>query len=239
MAVRITGPGDPGILGARLQPGRRKRRATVSVHSSAADAVDLCVFDRHTGEQRLPLQRSGDRWHAEVSGVRPGTRYGFRVTGPYDPSRGLFCDPGHLLIDPYARAIAVDPLISLLVPEPAPLADPGHARVSWSDTIIYEMHVGGFTRRHPDVPKRLRGTYAGLAHPAAIAHLTRLGVSTVELLPVHARMTEPSVASRGLTNYWGYNTVGFFFRARSPIRGHRRPGHRVSPDGWRTAQRWP
>jgi glycogen operon protein len=210
MAVQLTGPGDPGILGARLQRGRRKRRANVSVHSSIADAVDLCVFDRRTGEQRLPLRRTGDRWHAEFSGVRPGTRYGFRVTGPYDPSRGLFCDPGQLLTDPYARALAVDPLMSLLVPEPVPLAEPGHARVSWPDTIVYELHVGGFTHRHPEIHKRLRGTYAGLAHPASIAHLKRLGVSTVELLPVQARVTEPSVAGRGLTNYWGYNTVGFF-----------------------------
>ncbi|WP_163510711.1 glycogen debranching protein GlgX [Fodinicola acaciae] len=206
MTVDIVGPGDPGALGVRLTGSR----ATFSVHSSVAESVDLCVFHPRQGERRLPLRRTGDRWHAEIDGVRAGTRYGIRVAGRYQPRNGLFCDQARLLVDPYARGLAVDPLISVMVPEPEPLAVPGHARIGWPDTVIYELHVAGFTKLHPDIPPHLRGTYAGLAHPAAIRHLTELGVSTVELLPVQARATEASVAARHLTNYWGYNTIGFF-----------------------------
>jgi isoamylase len=166
--------------------------------------------------------------------VIPGQAYGFRVSGPYDPARGLRYNPTKLLLDPYARAIqgevgfglevlghatdnpmAPSPLDSAThVPRSLVIATPPPAvpgpRHALADTIIYELHVRGFTATHPGVPADLRGTYAGLAHPAALQHLIDLGVTTVELLPVHHNVPESFLLQCGLTNYWGYNTIGFF-----------------------------
>jgi isoamylase len=172
-------------------------------------------------------------WHGYLPGVAPGQRYGYRVHGRYDPRVGARHNPAKLLTDPYARAIDGDlRLHDALFDSPSATPDPrdsapyvprsvvvasdvdgGDDRrpaVPWADTVIYELHVKGFTARHPEVPPELRGTYAGLAHPAAVAHLLALGVTTVELLPVHHFVSEPHLLRRGLTNHWGYNTLGFF-----------------------------
>jgi isoamylase len=225
-------PGSPWPLGAT----RSADGTNFALWSSAAAAVDLCLFGADGAETRVRLpERTGHVWHGHVPGAGPGQRYGYRVHGPYDPSRGLRCNPAKLLLDPYARAIEgeVQPHDAVLgyagdprgpaadqrdsapyVPRSVVVDDsfawggdrpPG---VPWADTVIYELHVRGFTRRHPDVPERLRGTYVGLGHPAAVEHLTGLGVTAVELMPVHQFATEPALARRGVTNYWGYNTLG-------------------------------
>ncbi len=198
--------------------------------------MTLCLFDGDGTETQLVLpERDGDVWHGFVPGVTSGQAYGFRVSGPYDRARGQRYNPAKLLLDPYARAIhgdvrfgpelldyamdntdAPSPLDSAghtprsLVTAPAskPVSPgPGHAL---ADTILYEVHVRGFTASHPGVPAELRGTYAGLAHEAALQHLVGLGVTAVELLPVHHNVPESFLVERGLTNYWGYNTIGFF-----------------------------
>ncbi|MEL7977069.1 glycogen debranching protein GlgX [Isoptericola sp. F-RaC21] len=187
-------------------------------------------------ERRVPLDGPVyGVWHGHVPHVRPGQRYGFRTYGPWDPEAGQRHNPAKLLVDPYARGLAGDLSYgpetrgsaerygapddrdslafvphSVVVPShpgPPPLSRP---RVPWADTVVYEAHVRGLTAQHPDVPPELRGTYAGVAHPATIAHLTSLGVTTLELLPIHAFVSEPRLAEQGLTNYWGYQTLGFF-----------------------------
>ena len=225
-------PGRPSPLGATPGPD-----GTNFAVASAADGVLLCLFDADGNETRIPLpERDGEVWHGFVPGVGPGQAYGYRATGPYDPRRGLRCNPAKLLLDPYARAIhgEVRPGPDVLGyavddPEaPSELDSAGHVprslvtdtSFSWSDrprpshsyadTIVYEVHVKGFTAAHPAVPPELRGTYAGLAHDAAVGHLVDLGVTTVELLPVHHSVPEGTLVDRGLANYWGYNTIGFF-----------------------------
>src|SRR3954467_9118890 len=177
-------------------------------------------------------------WHGYVPRVGPRQRYGFRVDGPFDPYRGLRWNRNKLLADPYAKAFDGDffadeaifgyppgcddteqdhgdsaPYVpkSVVVHDEFPWGD-GYRRphTAWADTVIYELHVRGFTMRHPEVPPELRGTYAGLAHPAAVDHLLRLGVTAVELMPVHQFVSEPPLLRRGLGNYWGYNTLGYF-----------------------------
>ncbi len=193
---------------------------------SPGDEVTLCLFDDDGVETRLVLpDRDGDARHGFVPGVGPGQAYGYRVAGPFDPARGMRFDANKLLLDPYARAVHGEvtfapqvvtgspgdsaPFVPRsLVVAPGPGAPPRRP-TPISDVVIYEVHVKGFTMRHPDVPPELRGTYAGLAHPAAVAHLVDLGVTTVELLPVHQSVPEPALVRRGLTNYWGYNTIGF------------------------------
>jgi glycogen operon protein len=207
-----------------------------SVFSSVATGVDLCLFDDDGSETRHPLTEvDGDRWHGYLYGVGPGTRYGFRVHGPYDPSRGVRCNPAKLLLDPYAKAVdgavewnpALSPYDlasgddricddqdsapfmpkSVVVDRRFDWAGDRHPRTPWHRTVIYETHVKGLTTTHPSVPKAQRGTYAGLAHKAVIEHLTNLGVTAVDLLPVHQFVDERRVASHGLRNYWGYNPI--------------------------------
>ena len=179
-------------------------------------------------------------WHAYLPRVGPRQRYGFRVDGPYDPARGLRWNASKLLIDPYARALDGDfvlddavfgfavgkddadntqdhrdsaPFVpkSVVVHDAFPWGEDHHRpHTPWAESVIYELHVKGFTARHPDIPPSVRGTYAGLAHPAAIEHLRRLGVTAVELMPVHHFVSEPALLRRGLSNYWGYNTLGYF-----------------------------
>jgi glycogen operon protein len=195
------------------------RDGTTFAVFSRGDAVDLCLVGEDGGETRVPLTgRVHDVWHEHVPGVRPGQRYGFRVLGPWDPTHGHRYDPRSLLVDPYARAVDGDHRLddpaagpwSVVVDDRFDWGDDRAPEVPWADTVLYEMHVRGFTRDHPEVPEDLRGTYAGLAHPAAIGHLVDLGVTTVELMPVHHFLTEPALQRRGLRNYWGYNTLGFF-----------------------------
>jgi glycogen operon protein len=205
---------------------------------SRGEAVDLCLLDDDGGERRVPLtDRTHDVWHGYVPGVRPGQRYGYRVQGPWDPGHGHRFDHGKLLVDPYARAIdgtlRLDPAVLGAqagtdervadVRDSAPYVPhsvvfhPGYdwqgdcrPEVPWADTVVYEAHVKGFTAAHLGVPEHQRGTYAGLGHPAAVEHLLSLGVTSVELLPVQQLSSEPALLRRGQTNYWGYNTLGFF-----------------------------
>jgi isoamylase len=229
-------PGGPFPLGASWDGDG----TNFALWSPRGVGVDLCLFDSPEdggAEHRVPLEESTYHvWHGYVPGVAPGQRYGFRVHGPWHPAAGHRFNPAKLLMDPYARAYSgqVRPHPSLAGhaddpsggrPNPQDSAPhmlrsvvltrtPGlfhtRPRVPWEDTVIYELHVKGFTALHPDVPPELRGTYAGLAHPAVIQHLLRLGVTSVELLPVHHHVSEPWLAARGLTNYWGYNTLGYF-----------------------------
>ena len=228
-------PGTPNPLGVHWDG----RGVNVAVFSEVADAVELCLFgdgDDHGDEVRIPLtDRTGFTWHGYVPGVAPGQRYGFRVHGPWKPAQGLLANPAKLLVDPYARAIegdiAWDPAcfgFDAEDPSRADTADsapfvpksivanpffdwrddrpPGR---DWSDTVIYETHVRGATRRHPGVPAQIRGTYAGLASTAMVEHLVDLGVTAVQLQPVHHFLTDHFLWRKGLSQYWGYNSIGF------------------------------
>ncbi len=226
-------PGSEFPLGATPLDGG----ANFAVASSAAEGVLLCLFDERGAETQVPLREyDAGVWHGFVPGVGPGQAYGYRATGPYDPGRGVRCNRQKLLLDPYAQAttgaVRFGPeVLGYAVGDPdAPSAldsaahvprslvvDPAFAwrrgarpRHPYQDTVIYEVHVRGFTMTHPGVPEELRGTYAGLGHEAAIAHLVDLGVTAVELLPVHQHVPESFLVDRGLTNSWGYNTIGFF-----------------------------
>jgi isoamylase len=226
-------PGRPFPLGATPGPDG----TWFAVASEIADGVTLCLFDPTGAEVQLPLvEVDAGIWHGFVPRVGPGQRYGYRVNGPYAPSRGLRCNPNKLLLDPYARAIggevtwgdavldytpgAPDSMSaldsapttprSLVVSDDFDWGADSAPAVPYSDTIIYETHVKGFTQLHPDIAPELRGTFAGLASAPAIAHLTALGVTAVELLPVHHHSDDPILKSRGLSNYWGYSTLGFF-----------------------------
>jgi glycogen operon protein len=230
-------PGSLLPLGAT--PGERfgKAGTNFAIASSVAEGVTLCLFDENGTETQIPLRdNEAGSWHAFVPGVGPGQAYGYRISGPWDPARGLRCNPAKLLLDPYARAISGavtfgpevlghDPanpdapstldssahVPRSLVMDPAfQWHDDQRPRYRYADTVLYEVHVKGFTMRHPGIPAELRGTYAGLGHEAAIEHLLSLGVSTVELLPVHQNVPESFLLGRGLTNYWGYNTIGYF-----------------------------
>jgi isoamylase len=209
-----------------------------AVASGAADGMLLCLFDETGAETQIPIgDCDADVWHVFVPDVGAGQAYGYRATGPYDPARGVRCHPARLLLDPYARAVSGTvrfgpevlgysgtdqevpnefdsapcvPRSLVVADEPFGWRDSARHQTAYADTIIYEVHVKGFTMRHPGVPPELRGTYAGLGHPAAIAHLLDLGVTAVELLPVHESVPEAFLVRGGLTNYWGYNTIGYF-----------------------------
>jgi glycogen debranching enzyme GlgX len=210
-----------------------------AVFSANAQGVDLCLFDadgaRELSRAALP-GHSGDVWHGRIEGATPGLLYGLRVRGTWDPSQGHRFNPAKLLLDPYAREIVgrfdwSDEHFAMDRAHPSQI-DPRdnasnalkarvtHDAFDWAndhppatrlaDTVLYEMHVRGFSRLNPAVPEALRGTYAGLGHAASIAHLKRLGVTAVSLLPVHFHIDEERLVRMGLTNYWGYNTIGFF-----------------------------
>ncbi|GGM35826.1 glycogen operon protein GlgX homolog [Longimycelium tulufanense] len=228
--------GRPFPLGAHPEGGGVR----FAVATAPAEAVEVCLVDADGDqlvERRVELtERTFGVWHGFVPGVRPGQRYGFRVHGPYDPHRGLRCNPAKLLVDPYARLLAgeevnlsaalgylgdpmtgppspVDSLgsvpLSVVAEQDMPGTGPA-PQVPWEETVVYELHVRGFTRLHPEVPGHQRGTYLGLAHPAVVDHLVGLGVTAVELLPVQAFVAEPPLVRRGQRNYWGYSTLGFF-----------------------------
>ncbi|MGH3714567.1 MAG: glycogen debranching protein GlgX [Micromonosporaceae bacterium] len=229
MTRPVVRPGSPYPLGATVTDDG----VNFALWSAAAEAVELCLFDADGNQEIVWLpEQTYHVWHGFVPGVRPGQRYGYRVHGPWRPDDGHRFNPAKLLADPYARAyaggvtyhdaiFATGPDGALdhrdsaphvprsIVVAPGPPLPPG-PRTAWADTVIYEVHVRGFTNRHPDIPQELRGTYAGMAHPAAVDHLVKLGVTAVELLPIHQCVTEPAVARRGMTNYWGYNSLGYF-----------------------------
>jgi isoamylase len=230
--VRIW-PGQPYPLGASFTGVG----TNFSLFSSVAERVELCLFDASGVETRLDLPESTALcWHGYVPDVLPGQRYGYRVHGPYDPDKGLRCRPSKLLIDPYAKALdgGVDWDESLFeyhfgkpddldndddsaahVPK-AVVINPyfewendRHPRTPWHETVLYEVHVKGFTKNNPRIPEAFRGTYAGLAHPASIEYLLSLGVTAVELLPVHQFVHDSHLMEQGLRNYWGYNSIAF------------------------------
>ena len=226
-------PGNRAPLGATFDGSG----TNFALYSAVATKVGLCLFDHEGNEDRIELTEvDNDVWHCYLPGIVPGHQYGYRVYGPYDPANGHRCDPSKLLLDPYAKAISgtvkndpgvfsydfADPsqrneedsadstMRSVVV---SPFFDWGRDRPPahpYHETIIYEAHVKGFTKLHPDIPKELQGTYLGLAHPAAIKHLTDLGVTAIELMPVHQFVNDTSLQDKGLSNYWGYNTIGFF-----------------------------
>jgi isoamylase len=206
-----------------------------AVFSETAEKVELCLFDNGT-ETRVTLPEvDGFVWHGFIPNIEPGQRYGYRVYGPYDPAAGQRCNPKKLLIDPYAKAIdgtfewnqslfgynfgdpdsrndddsaasmpksvVINPFFDWGVDRP-----PGH---EYADTVIYEAHVKGLTQTHPDIPEQARGTYSGVAHPVIIEHLKSLGVNAIELMPVHHFVNDSTLVEKGLSNYWGYNTIGF------------------------------
>ena len=227
-------PGQPYPLGATYDGVG----TNFSVFSEVAERVELCLFDDEGRQTCLNLPEVfGFCWHGYLPDVGPGQRYGFRVHGPWNPEQGQRCNPAQLLLDPYARAIegqvdwneAVfayrfgDPEgppseadSAPYVPKSvviSPFFDWGndrHPRTSWHETVIYETHVKGFTIRHPDIPPDIRGTYAALAHPAAAEYLTRLGIPAVELMPAHQFIQDAHLLEKGLRNYWGYNSIGYF-----------------------------
>jgi len=230
-----TRPGRPYPLGATWDGAG----VNFALFSENATAVELCLFDENR-ETRVPVREQTEHvWHVYLPEARPGLRYGYRVHGPWEPTSGHRFNASKLLLDPYARAIdgAVkwsDALFGYQVGHAdADLAMDGRdsarnmpksvvidtaftwggdrpPRVPWSQTIIYEVHVKGFTARHPAVPTHLRGTYAGFVSPAALAHVKALGITAVELLPVHHFVPDKHLIERGLTNYWGYNSIGYF-----------------------------
>ena len=245
-----TRPGKAYPLGATFDG----TGTNFAIYSSVATSVTLCLLDDDLNEMRIPMTEvDAYVWHVYVPQVRAGQRYGYRIDGPWDPQNGLRCDPSKLLLDPYAKAIegqlkdSLD-LLSYQADDPLTLkggdsADatmhsvvvnpffdwegdhsPGH---DYSESIIYEAHIKGMTMRHPDIPEELRGTYAGMAHPAIIEHLTKLGITTVELMPIQQFTNDTTLQAKGLSNYWGYNTIGYF----APHNGYaatKDPGAQVS-----------
>jgi glycogen operon protein len=226
-------PGRPYPLGATYDG----TGTNFSLYSEVAAAVELSLFDPHGTEARVPMTEvDGFCWHAYLPRVGIGQRYGFRVHGPWNPAAGQRCNPNKLLLDPYAKAIdgGVDwdpACFPYNFGDPASRNDDDSAPhvpkgvvvspyFDWTadrppdiplhESVIYEVHVKGFTASHPDIPELLRGTYAGLAHPVAIDYLRSLGVTAVELQPVHQFVHDAHLVNRGLRNYWGYNSIGFF-----------------------------
>ena len=187
--------------------------AEFSVYAGHAAAVSLLLIDGpdHGGPRReIPLtERAHGWWFGTIPGVRAGQRYALRAAGPRDAGTGHHYDPDALLLDPYARAID-NQGIATVVTGDFDWSGDVHPQRRWSDTVIYEAHVRGLTMRHPGVPAHLRGTYAGVAHPVVIEHLRNLGVTAIELLPIHALLSESMLLAKGLGNYWGYNSLGFF-----------------------------
>ena len=196
--------------GLTLRPGG----ADFAVYCGHADAVRVSVFDADDSagrtERTLPLSRHASGWwSAFLPGIKPGQRYGVRADGPWDPIAGHRYDSSALLLDPYARAIDAHGL-GVIVADGFDWGEDRHPRNAWADTVIYEAHVRSLTMLHPDIPEPLRGTYAALAHPAIIDYLHRLGVTAIELLPIHAMKSEDRLLARRMRNHWGYNTLGFF-----------------------------
>jgi isoamylase len=208
-----------------------------SIFSEIAEGVDLCLFDERGNETKIALPEvTSFCWHGYLPNIGPGQRYGFRVHGPWNPQEGQRCHPSKLLLDPYSRAVQGEvkwdqavfthsfdnPDGPLNEADSAPFmpksvvinpyfdwSDDRHPRTRWHETIIYEVHVKGFSKNLPEIPEELRGTYAALAHPKAIEYFTKLGVTTVELMPVHQFIQDAHVLQRGLRNYWGYNSIAY------------------------------
>ncbi|MDP9108344.1 MAG: alpha-amylase family glycosyl hydrolase, partial [Pseudomonadota bacterium] len=204
--------GSPRPLGATWN----SRGVNFALFSAHATRVEVSLFDATTGEQvgryDLPA-RTGDVWHGLISPRRagPGTHYAFHVHGPNDPQKGHRFDATVPLIDPYARELSIQlPLRSRVVEQAFDWQSDRPPTIPWRDSVIYELHVKGFTRLHPAVPERWRGKYLGLSVPAVIEHLKSIGVTAVELLPCQAFVSEQFLRERKLSNYWGYNPIAWF-----------------------------
>ncbi len=227
-------PGKPYPLGAFFDGSG----TNFSLFSEVAEGVELCLFGEDGSEERVELPEvTGYCWHGYFPTLAPGQRYGFRVHGPWNPADGHRCNPAKLLLDPYAKAIEGqvrwnETLFPYSLAEGPDVQSDGDSapflppcvvhqpyfdwsgdrllQRPWHETVLYETHVKGITFTHPEIPPELRGTYAGLAHPVIVEHLGRLGVTAVELLPVHHFIHDRSLADRRLRNYWGYNSIGYF-----------------------------
>jgi len=226
-------PGQPYPLGATFDGVG----TNFSLFSEVAERVELSLFDENDKETRIDLpEMTALCWHGYVPDIHPGQRYGFRVHGPWDPQQGHWCNPNKLLSDPYAKALDGqwdwnEAIFPYLFAEPEssrndqdsapyvpksivvnPYIDWGNDRrpnTPWHRTVVYETHVKGFTRTHPEIPEDIRGSYAGMAHPAAVKYLQRLGITAIELLPVHQFVQDSTLHDKGLRNYWGYNSIAY------------------------------
>lgn len=228
-----TWPGSTYPLGATFDGNG----TNFALFSEVAEKVELCLFDNRRRETRVELiDVDAYIWHAYLPQVQPGQRYGFRVHGPNDPKRGLRCNPNKLLLDPYAKAVdgalkwdqslfgyefgkpdkrndadsAKSMMLGVVTNPFFDWTGDRHPRTPYASTFIYEAHVKGLTQTLPGVPDEIRGTYAGIGHPAVIDHLVKLGVTAIELMPVHQFVNDGTLQEKGLSNYWGYNTIAFF-----------------------------
>ncbi|MCG2621684.1 glycogen debranching protein GlgX [Arthrobacter sp. I2-34] len=226
-------PGQPYPLGATYDGNG----TNFTLYSNVAESVVLCLFDDEGNETRVRMREvDGYVWHCYLPQIIPGQKYGFRVHGPYDPEQGLRCNPNKLLLDPYAKAVhgemdwdqslfgynfgdedsrndedsAAHMMLGVVVNPFFDWAGDRKPRTPYHRSVIYEAHVKGLTELHPDVPEEQRGTYAGVAHPSVVAHLQKLGITALELMPVHQFVNDSTLQDKGLSNYWGYNTIGFF-----------------------------
>ena len=211
-----------------------------ALFSRMAEKVELCLFDEQDNETRVELtEQNSYVWHIYLPGIQPGQRYGYRVYGPYNPANGQWCNPNKLLLDPYAKAIegnidgdeslysywfndsdnpnnmndldsAAHTMKSAVINPFFDWGNDQHPFIPYSDSVIYEAHVRGMTNLNKNVPPEIRGTYAGLAHPSVIEYLKKLGITAIELMPIHQFVNDPFLQEKGLNNYWGYNTIGFF-----------------------------
>ena len=226
-------PGNAYPLGATYDGSG----TNFALFSEVAERVELCLFDADGTETKVELrEQDGLVWHAFLPGAEPGQLYGYRVHGPYDPTQGHRCNPNKLLLDPYAKAIdgtfewdqalfsydfgdpdsRNDEDSAARMPKSVvinPFYDWGNDRPprrQYNETVIYEAHVKGLTEQHPDIPADIRGTYAAIAHPVMVEHLKSMGITAIELMPVHHFANDSTLIDQGLSNYWGYNTIGFF-----------------------------
>jgi isoamylase len=229
-------PGKPFPLGASWDG----KGVNFALYSENADEVELCLYDADDHESRIPIKDMDSHvWHVYLPDIQPGQKYGYRVYGPYDPANGHRFNPNKLLLDPYAKAISGtltwdDSLFGYVVGHPdadlsfsetdsalhIPKSVVIDSHFDWQDdrspnipyhkTIIYETHVRGFSKLHPGIPEEIRGTYLALAHPVTIEYLRSLGITSIELMPVHHFISEGQLADKGLSNYWGYNSIGYF-----------------------------
>ncbi|MBC7403982.1 MAG: glycogen debranching protein GlgX [Microbacteriaceae bacterium] len=228
-----TWPGSAYPLGATFDGSG----TNFALFSEVAEKIELCLFDDDGIETRVELlEIDAYVWHGYLPQVQPGQRYGYRVYGEYNPESGRRCNPNKLLLDPYAKATCGDfdwdpslfaynfgdplsrndedsashTMMGIVINPFFDWAGDRHPRIPYNDTVIYEAHVKGLTQLHPDIPAERRGTYSGLSHPAVIEHLQKLGITTLELMPVHQFVQDSTLLDKGLRNYWGYNTIGFF-----------------------------
>ncbi|TWR26003.1 glycogen debranching protein GlgX [Mucilaginibacter achroorhodeus] len=229
-------PGKPYPLGATWDGNG----VNFALYADNATGVELCLFNGDAPEEKIKItERTHQIWHCYLPGVNPGQLYGYRVDGPYDPQNGQRFNVNKLLIDPYAKALSgtidwhdslfgyevgnADEDLSYSDTDSAPFipksvvidsafdwGDDKFPRIPYYQSVIYEMHVKGFTQMHPDIPEEIRGTYAAIGHPASIKYLKELGVTAVELMPIHQFVNDRHLLEKGLSNYWGYNSIGFF-----------------------------